>query len=51
MSYRLEAHKAVRKDLKRISPQSAKEIVNKVLPKITENPFIGLPLVGPFMIG
>lgn len=47
MSYRLEVHKAVRKDLKKTSPQAAKEIVNKVLPKITENPFIGLPLVGP----
>lgn len=47
MSYKLEAHNAVRKDLKKISPQATREIVNKVLPKITENPFIGLPLVGP----
>lgn len=45
--FKLEAHKAVKKDLKKISPQAAREIVNKILPKITENPLIGSPLVGP----
>ena len=47
MSYRLEAHRAVKKDLKKISSPAAKEIVNKVLPKIVDNPFVGLSLVGP----
>lgn len=47
MSYRLEAHNAVKKDLKKISSQAAKEIVNKVLPKIVQDPFVNLSLVGP----
>lgn len=45
--FKLKARKAVKKDLKKIPPQAAKEIVNKVLPNIAENPLIGLPLVGP----
>lgn len=47
MSYRLEAHRAVKKDLKKISSPAAKEIVNKILPRIADNPSVGLPLVGP----
>lgn len=44
--FRLEAHKAVRKDLKKISPQAARELVNKEFPKIVENPSFGIPLTG-----
>ena len=45
--FKLKIHRAVKKDLKKISPQAAREIVNKVLPKIAENPLVGLSLVGP----
>ncbi len=47
MSYQLEAHRAVKKDLKKISSQAAKEIVNKILPGIIHDPFSGLSLAGP----
>jgi mRNA-degrading endonuclease RelE of RelBE toxin-antitoxin system len=45
--FRLEAHKAVRHDLKKIPPQAVREIVNKVFLKIVQNPFVGISLVGP----
>jgi len=47
MLYRLEAHRAIKKDLKKISPQVARKIVNIVLPRIAKNPLIGLALIGP----
>lgn len=46
IAFTLEAHKAVRKDLKKISPKAAREIVNEVFPDILENPSVGIPLVG-----
>ena len=46
IAFILETHKAVKKDLKKISPKAAKEIVNKVLPHILENSSVGIPLVG-----
>lgn len=46
ISYALEAHKAVKKDLKKIYPKAAKEIVNNVIPHVLEDPSIGIPLVG-----
>jgi len=45
--FRLEAHKAVKKDLKKITPTATQEIVNKIFTKIANNPFIGIPLTGP----
>lgn len=45
--FRLEAHKTVKKDLKKITPRAVQEIVNKILPKIADNPFIGNSLTGP----
>lgn len=44
--FRLEAHSAIKKDLKKISPLATKEIVNKIFPEIVDNPFIGIQLVG-----
>lgn len=45
--FRLEAHSAVKKDLKKISPMAAKEIVNKIFSAIVDNPFAGIQLAGP----
>ncbi len=45
--FRLEAHKAVKKDLKKITLRAAQEIVNKIFPKIAHSPFVGNPLIGP----
>jgi len=47
LQFNLEAHKAVKKDLKKLSSLAAKEIVNSVFPKICQNPFIGISLTGP----
>lgn len=44
--FRLEVHSAVKKDLKKISPLAAKEIVNKVFTVIADNSFVGIKLVG-----
>lgn len=44
--FALEAHRAVRRDLRKISAKTAKEIVNEALPKIAQSPFVGIPLTG-----
>ena len=44
--FKLEAHKAVKKDLRKISTQASGEIVNSILPKIARNPFDGIALTG-----
>ncbi len=47
MIYRLKSHPAVKKDLRHIAPDARDEILNKVLSKLEENPFLGMPLTGP----
>ena len=44
--FKLEAHKAVKKDLRKISTQASGEIVNSILPQIARNPFDGIALTG-----
>jgi mRNA-degrading endonuclease RelE of RelBE toxin-antitoxin system len=45
-AFRLEAHKAVKKDLRKIPKKAAGEVVNKVFPKIVLHPSLGISLTG-----
>ena len=44
--YKIHTLKAVRKDLKRLSKQAAVRIINFCLPRLSKNPYCGVPLSG-----
>lgn len=46
-SWRFNFHPAVRKDLRRLSKEARRFILDSVLPKITTNPYGGESLHGP----
>jgi addiction module RelE/StbE family toxin len=45
--FKIELHRTVKNDLKKITLQAAREIVNKIFIEIKRNPFSGIPLAGP----
>ena len=47
MDWKLRAHPAVRKDLRRLSPERRNLILDTALSAIAANPFRGEPLHGP----
>ena len=47
MSWTLRAHPAVKKDLRRLSPEARNFILNDILPAIRHDPYRGEPLHGP----
>jgi mRNA-degrading endonuclease RelE of RelBE toxin-antitoxin system len=44
--FQLQTHKSVRKDLKKVAPRAAREMVNEEFPKIADNPSLGVSLSG-----
>lgn len=47
MTFGIRSHPAVKKDLRRIDPRAREQVTSSILPKLSNDPFQGVPLVGP----